>query len=592
MTVALLLGAAVVQGCTTTMVGRLASKTGAVLTSHSDDGGNLADARLYLQPAADHAAGAMRDIRYSRESYPYAGPGYNDQPVIGQIPEVAHTYASFRANYGVMNEKQVGISETSCSAVFGTKALSQGGEALLSIDELCRIAIERCASSRCAVSTMGDLAEKHGFYGAGSYTEAGEALFVSDAQEGWAFQILPDNTGRSAIWAAQRIDDDKVSVASNMFTIRGVNTSNPQKFLASKNLHSIAQNVLKLWDPSMGLLDFTRVYSDGEYAHKYYAGRRMWGVYRALAPSAGLPDEYSDLKFNPVYPFDIRPDVLVTREDLFAIHRSYYEGTKYDMTQGLAAGPWGNPDRWNAGTGNVSGFWERSLGIYRTALTHVCESRSWMPDAQGGLFWYAPHNAPGSVFVPFCAGCNKVADSYSFGDPNKIDRSAYWAHKYVFNLAHIRYGPMMQKVHKLQKMLEDRSARLVESMDSLKNVSVDKLTATFNANAEAVISRWWQLPDELIYEFADGFINDGATQPYTDRWLQLIGFNTSGIPPVPCPPCPCAPLTSPQCGQCCGPSPAPAIVVDRQCELRDCIKQCYDSTDLRRCVRECDQKCV
>ena len=59
---------------------------------------------------------------------------------------------------------------------------------------------------------MGDLAVDHGFYGAAwegpdatVYGEAGEALSVSDRDEAWMFHIMADDTGKSAVWAAQRV---------------------------------------------------------------------------------------------------------------------------------------------------------------------------------------------------------------------------------------------------------------------------------------------------------------------------------------------------------------------------------------------------
>lgn len=126
------------------------------------------------------------------------------------------TFGYFDGNYGVLNDVQLAIGETTCSGVFGAAALGNGGSAAFSINELSRVAMERCTSARCALGLMGQLAVDHGFYGAGQFEGSAETLLVSDTEEGWIFHILPDDTGKSAVWVAQRVPDDHVTVTMNM----------------------------------------------------------------------------------------------------------------------------------------------------------------------------------------------------------------------------------------------------------------------------------------------------------------------------------------------------------------------------------------
>jgi dipeptidase len=130
--------------------------------------------------------------------------------------------------------------------------------------------MERARTARQAVEIMGSLAETYGFYGAGQFEGTAESLAVSDPNEAWIFHVLPDPSGTSCIWAAQRIPDDGFAVLANMFVIRQVDPDDEENFLMSRSVHQVARDY-DWWKPEDGLLDFTRIYSDGEYAHKFYS---------------------------------------------------------------------------------------------------------------------------------------------------------------------------------------------------------------------------------------------------------------------------------------------------------------------------------
>ena len=194
--------------CTTIAVGKHASSDGSVIVTQSDDGDGQVDARIIAIPAQTFPNKTAR-----REIFPNALIGYpryvgNDrgdippyatnpfdpipQKSTGSIKQVASTYAYWEGDYGLLNSVGVGIGETSCSA----RILAPEGSALLPIEELSRIALERTNSSRSAVLLIGSLAEKHGFYGVLSGdnlnvvpNEGGESLMIGDKNEAWVLRL-------------------------------------------------------------------------------------------------------------------------------------------------------------------------------------------------------------------------------------------------------------------------------------------------------------------------------------------------------------------------------------------------------------------
>ena len=174
--------------------------------------------------------------------------------------------------------------ECTCAAVFGATVRKGIGTAgpLLGYMELTRIALERCATARAVVQCMGDLAIEHGFAGnTDSLSGAAESLAVVDGKEAWVFHVLPDDTGTSAIWAAQRLKEGHVACVPNVFVIREMDLTDPS-FLLSSNAKSVALRN-GLWEQGAPF-DFARIFSSGEARHRYYSGRRQCA--RALAARA------------------------------------------------------------------------------------------------------------------------------------------------------------------------------------------------------------------------------------------------------------------------------------------------------------------
>eukprot|EP00746_Dinoflagellata_sp_MGD_P164423 gnl/MRDRNA2_/MRDRNA2_93040_c0_seq1.p1 gnl/MRDRNA2_/MRDRNA2_93040_c0~~gnl/MRDRNA2_/MRDRNA2_93040_c0_seq1.p1 ORF type:complete len:572 (+),score=106.59 gnl/MRDRNA2_/MRDRNA2_93040_c0_seq1:93-1808(+) len=541
------------SACSTFIVNKGATVDGSVLVSHSDDSEGAGDNRMARVPAMDFEAGTLRPIYWDTEDFPrfvgknrgpdyYPQPGQNLSEPIGYIPQVRHTYAYYDATYGVMNEHQVAIGESTCSGAFAALARGHGGKALMSVDELSKIAMERTTSAKEAIMLMGDLAFEHGFYGASGGIEGGaESLLVADPGDAWIFHVLPDPTGTSAIWVAQRVPEDHAAAVDNMFVIRQVDLDDKENFVGSPNLHSIAQ--AKGWWKPGEVFDFTKIYSNGEYVHKYYSGRRLWRSLSLMAPSLNLNATYGSLRYDAPYPVTVKPDKKIAVQDVFRYHRDYYEGTPYDTHKGLAAGAFGNPDRYGvtSDTG-VKGAWERTISLYRTGHSYVSQLRSDLPSDVDGVTWFGAGCARYTVYLPLPTGmlasppvCATGGYSGSF-QPG----THFGAVTKLANVARLRFSDMIVDIDNKQKELEDAGVDLLEKFilrrkQGFEATSATHLTEVFTDFATQSVKQWETLSDFLIWKYADGYSNDpvvAAPLSYPAEWLKAVGY-PEGPPPVP-----------------------------------------------------------
>lgn len=249
--------------------------------------------------------------------------------------------------------------------------------------------------------------------------------------------MMPDDTGASAIWVAQRVPDDHITVVANAFVIGEVNMADSANFLGSANLFDVAVRN-NLWSPDSGKpFNFATTYGTDRHETSYGCTRRVWRVLTKAAPSllpvfSAYTDGLQTFGFgadgSQPYPFSVKPDQPLTIQDVMNMNRDQYEGTDFDMSASLDGGPFGDTMRYpptpalkDPENGVTYEEFEHSLGsqraisLFRTSYSTVTQSRAHLPDVIGAVTWiaqYAPHH---SSFVPVYAAASKTPSSLNTG---------------------------------------------------------------------------------------------------------------------------------------------------------------------------------
>jgi len=494
--------------CTSIIVTKGASADGSVIITYSCDGEFLPHLRLY--PAADHKPGEMVEIM-----------GFRGKK--GEIPEVAYTYKVL----DLMNEFQVAIGETT----FDGRLELVNPDGLLNYPQLMVLALQRAKTAREAIKVMTDLVEQYG------YASSGESFSIADKNEAWIMEMIGTGKGgHGAIWVALRIPDGMVCAHANMSRIGEFPLNDPENCLYSKNVISFAIEK-GYYNPKNGPFNFSQVYNPPTEQQVKYSARRVWSIFRRVAPSLQLSPDYSSLvKGAKPYPLWIKPDHKLSVRDVMALHRDHYEGTQFDMTKDLTAGPFGAPDRWRPINWQVDGreySWERPISTQQVGFIFVSQSRTSIPDEVGGVYWYGMDNPYTNFFIPLYTSITDIPEAYTKGSMQAFSRdSAWWTFNFVANYANLRYRDMIQDIQKVQKNIEDLEFNLqpaieqtaMELLKSKPELVPVFLTRYCLSNAQTNLESWWKLADLLITKYNDGYIHGEKGRPqevgYPEDWLR------------------------------------------------------------------------
>ena len=509
--------------CTVFIVGKDASVDGSVMTTHTCDG--WYDSRVRIMPGGTHEPGEMLTI-YSNMCH--ADRADRQPEAMGEIPQPELTYTYFQIGYPFMNENQVMMGEHTFS---GRREYRNPEGGLFYIEELQAVALQRSTTAREAIQVMGELAETYG------YADGGEAISVCDGNEAWLFEIVgagplwrQGDEGPGAVWVAQRIPDDSVYVGANRSLIGEVDLDDPDNFMVGSGIYSVGEQ-LGFWDPNAGnTFYYWEVY--GYKADSFYNSRREWRGRDLMAPSLEL-DPYARR-----YPFTVVPDEKISAADLMAFQRDHYEGTPFDLTQGLAAGAFGTPDRYaTSRSSNPEGSvgWERAISMFRCSYTTVTQSRNWLPTEIAGVLWYGPDTPHSTVYMPIYCSVTSVPESLYTMDRYDFTRdSAWWAFDFVSNWANLAYSYMIEDIRAHQEKFEGEFFAMQGAIEdaALSLYETDpELAVTFltNYTADAVnrtVAATWDLADALVTKYNDGYVNN-STRGYPQEWLDAVDFGAT-----------------------------------------------------------------
>lgn len=531
-----------VMACTNFMVTKGASTDGSVIISYAADS-HVLYGELYHWPAATYESGSMLDV-YEWDTGKF----------LGKIKQASQTYNVV----GNMNEYQVAIGETTYG---GREELGTQSSAIVDYGSLMYIALQRSKTAREALKVMAELVADYG------YASSGESFTVSDANEVWIFEMIGKGEGKKgAVWVALKVPDGYVCAHANQARIMTFPLADGKKSLTFSQRDKInntevecfyADDVITFakekgyFSGKDAEFSFSDTYAPVTFGGARFCEVRVWSFFKSVNSGMNKYFDYaSGHNLKNRMPLWIKPDRKVAVEDVMDYMRDHLEGTPLDMTQDIGAGPYGNPYRWRPLTWQVDGVNycnERATATQQTGFIFVAQSRSWLPNEIGGIFWFGVDDAACNVFIPMYSSITKVPEAFAVGNGSMMDFSfdaGFWVFNLVSNFAYTQYNVIHPEIRAEQAKLEDEFLAQTREIDKKalalnetnKGSAIAMLTDYSVKAGNETVKHWLNFYTYLFTKFMDGNIKTKVDVPegykyhsptlkqpgYGDDWYRKI----------------------------------------------------------------------
>lgn len=528
------------SACTNFLLTKGATKDGSTMITYSADS-HVLYGELYHWPAGTWPAGTMIDV-YEWDTGKY----------LGKIPQAARTYNVV----GNMNEFQLAIGETTFG---GREELWHQKGAIIDYGSLIYLTLQRAKTAREAILVMTELVEKYG------YASEGESFSISDPNEVWVLEMIGKGEGeKGAVWVARMIPDGYVCAHANQarittFPLEGKTSisSEQMKKIYDKDVTTVySKDVISFaklkgfypQDAKNTEFSFSDTYAPVNFSGARACEIRVWAFFNAINSNMAPYWDYAkgmiqrDKKGYATnrMPLWIKPDRKVDVLEVMDFMRDHLEGTELDMSKDPGAGPYACPYRWRPMTFTVDGkeyVHERTTATQQTGFTFVTQSRSWLPDAVGGILWFGVDDAANTVYFPMFSCSTRIPFAYAVGNGSMMEfttKAAFWVFNQVSNLAYTRYNAIHPEIREKQKDLETQYKNFVRLIDTGasdlfnkdKELTIKFLTDFSCNTGNQLVESWRDFYGYLFCRYMDGNIktavpgekNPKVEQPALPEW--------------------------------------------------------------------------
>lgn len=176
----------------------------------------------------------------------------------------------------------------------------------------------------------------------------------------------------------------------------------------------------------------------------------------------------------------------------------------------------------------------------------MAQSRNWLPDPIGGIFWFGVDDAASTVYMPMYSSMTRAPEKMEKGYGSMmefVDDAAFWVFNQVSNFVYTRYSFIHPEVHKVQQELEQGFIEEVSIIDEAAKVMYEKspemaiefLTDYSTDTGDETVMFWKDYYAYLFTRFMDGNVkepNPGKQNPkleqpgYGEEWYKRIADDT------------------------------------------------------------------